>query len=195
MRILLFGSGRICTLLAGKYRDEGHCVCQTDSVEEVSGLLAEAGGLELLVLGDEAFLEKADGGEFDRAEECYGQFAVRPLEVIRAALPCLGRGELKRIAYLTPVQASNNGCRTADRPGMRMAGAARNMQAEILWNRLSPEGYTMRIFGYEPDREPEAMAEAAKVYFTENRSADENPHHADENRLVMRDWQGREVPW
>ncbi len=81
-----------------------------------------------------------------------------------------------------------------------MSKAALNMATRILYNHLRPEGYTFRV--YHPgwirsyirgskstvgDLEPEEAAVPALDYFLRALN--------DEDRLVMRDWQGQEWPW
>jgi hypothetical protein len=90
-----------------------------------------------------------------------------------------------------------------------MSKTALNMEVSILFNLLRPEGYTFRV--YHPgwmrtymwgtksttgDMEPEEAAVPALAYFLRDLAEDQNAstrHGAD--RLVMRDWRGREWPW
>lgn len=76
------------------------------------------------------------------------------------------------------------------------------MGVKILFNHLRPEGYTFRVYhpgwmrtymrgvkSTQGDMEPEEAAAPALAYFLQDLPATE------EDRLVMRDWQGREWPW
>jgi hypothetical protein len=77
-----------------------------------------------------------------------------------------------------------------------MIGAARNMQAVILKNRLQPEGYTFRIYCARKDGSKEGIGNYAADYLISDRSLElGNSIHSDEYRLVMRDEEGRELPW
>jgi hypothetical protein len=83
-----------------------------------------------------------------------------------------------------------------------MSKAALNMSVKLLFNLLRPEGYTFRLYhpgwvrsyiGGGPAKnmraalEPEEAAAPALAYFLGERE--------DEERLALRDWQGREWPW
>jgi hypothetical protein len=81
-----------------------------------------------------------------------------------------------------------------------MSKTALNMAVSMLFNRLRPEGYTFRLYhpgwmrsymggskNTEADLEPEEAAVPAVTYFLRDR--------ADEDRLILRDWQGHEWPW
>ena len=81
-----------------------------------------------------------------------------------------------------------------------MSKTALNMAVKILFNHLRPEGYTFRVYhpgwmrtymsgvkNTRADMEPEEAAAPALAYFLADL--------ADEGRLVLRDWRGREWPW
>ncbi|MDD2971358.1 MAG: hypothetical protein PHE02_04410 [Lachnospiraceae bacterium] len=159
--------------------------------------------IDFLILGDDGMTDtdgkitpgKTDGAaltdrnESLRAAAYYDRHVINAMSVITMLLPWMDRGRRKRICSLTNVRASNNLCYSTDRYGERMARAARNMMMHMLQNELAEEGYTFRIFC------DNGTGKNAGSYFMRDRSIDSCPSHMDENRLVMRDNQGREIPW
>jgi NAD(P)-dependent dehydrogenase (short-subunit alcohol dehydrogenase family) len=141
--------------------------------------------------------EPQDYGEMQRL---YDVNALGPLRVVEAFLPLLDRGGMKRLCFVSSEAGSIGACKRTSWHGYCMSKAALNMSVQILHNLLRPEGYTFRL--YHPgwmrsymggQRDPRADLELeeavvpALAYFLGDRD--------DEDRLVMRDWQGREWPW
>ena len=138
--------------------------------------------------------------DYDEMHRMYDINAVGPLRVIDAFLPLVAAGGLKRLAFVSSEAASINRCKRDAWYGYCMSKTALNMAISVLFNRLRSESYTFRV--YHPgwmrsymggtknntaDLEPEEAAVPAITYFLRDR--------ADEDRLVMRDWQGHEWPW
>ena len=126
--------------------------------------------------------------------------AVGPLRVAEAFLPLLDRGNLKRLCFVSSEAGSIDRCRRESWYGYCMSKAALNMAVKIMFNHLRPEGYTFRLYhpgwmrtymagskNMAADMEPEESAVQAIPFFLEAMD--------DEDRLVMRDWQGQEWPW
>ncbi len=168
--------------------------------QQVSVLLKEHIKIDLLVLGYDEEITAVDiwnsQEEWDQAVEKYEQNINRNLILIHRLLPLMDAGDGKRICYVNSIASSNNLCRDTKHYLNHMIGAARNMQAAILKNRLQPEGYTFRIFGYEEGERKHQDSFCVVDYFLKDRSIDPGSNqHSDEFRLVMRDSEGREVPW
>ena len=124
----------------------------------------------------------------------YDANALGLLRTVRAFLPLLGRGSMKRLCFMTERDALVNGSVAVSDFGRNLSKAAANMAGAILFNRLRPEGYTFRTFCRD-DHAPAASV-AAYGYFTRGRSFEaDNPRHSDENRYTTRDGFGRERPW
>lgn len=126
----------------------------------------------------------------------YEYNSIGPLRAIEAFLPLLKEGQGKRICAVTCSASSNNMTRTfTDFPG-HVSKAPLNMALNQLFNGLRPEGFTFRVYCKDPEAGPDRAGEFAVEYFTRNRSNEpESYKHSDENRLVMRDWMGIEIPW
>ena len=125
-----------------------------------------------------------------------------PIKALESALPALDAGALKRVCFLTSGKyASVNQSVETTGYGYAMAKAALSQALKICYNKLSKEGYTFRLFDPMQDREdaPDltAAAFAAYEYFTRMRAydPDNRVHRNDDNRFVLRDALGREIPW
>ena len=128
--------------------------------------------------------------------------ALGPLRVVEAFLPLMDQGLLKRLCFVSSEAGSITRSYRDAWFGYCMSKAALNMGISILFNDLRQEGYSFRVYhpgwvrsymggekNLEADLEPEEAAGFALGYFL----ADLSPE--DEDRLVMRDYQGNEWPW
>ena len=138
--------------------------------------------------------------DYAEMHRMYDVNALGPLRVVGAFLPLVERSELKRLAFVSSEAGSINNSRRTTEYGYCMSKAALNMGVRILHNHLRPLGYSFRVYhpgwvrGYmsgvkntRAELEPQEAAAPAVAYFTS--------HLADEDRLVLRDWRGREWPW
>ncbi|MCS7060198.1 MAG: SDR family NAD(P)-dependent oxidoreductase [Anaerolineae bacterium] len=128
--------------------------------------------------------------------------ALGALRVVEAFLPLTDRSAMKRLCFVSSEAGSITRSHREAWFGYCMSKAALNMAVSILFNHLRPQGYTFRVYhpgwmrtymsgqkSAEADMEPEEAAEYALAYFLRDLPAEQ------ENRLVMRDWQGNEWPW
>jgi NAD(P)-dependent dehydrogenase (short-subunit alcohol dehydrogenase family) len=138
-----------------------------------------------------------------------GVNAYGPLRVTEAFLPLLDKGTLKRLCFVSSEAGSVGRARRTSWYGYCMSKAALNMGVKIMFNHLRPEGYTFRL--YHPgwmrtymsgaknpaaDLEPEEAAVPALAYFLSDLGPDPQfPDRSGEDRLVLRDWLGREWEW
>ncbi len=146
---------------------------------------------------------------YSEMSRMYDVNSLGPLRVVTAFLPLTDQSTLKRLCFVSSEAGSINRCTRKSWYGYCMSKAALNMAISILFNLLRPDGYTFRVYhpgwlrsymGGEKnttaDLEPEEAAIPALAYFLRNRASDPNQQdRTDEDRLVMRDWQGREWPW
>lgn len=138
--------------------------------------------------------------DYAEMQRVYDVNALGPLRVVEAFLPLTDRSALKRLCFVSSEAGSIARSTRIQDYGYCMSKAALNMATKILFNHLHPAGYTFRV--YHPgwirsymsgskatvgDLEPEEAAVPALGYFL--------PPRADEDRLVLRDWLGREWPW
>lgn len=201
MVILITGKNDMSEALQKKFAEHGHRVMTAGHAEEIAVLLDGEEKLDMLVTGichspEEKDGDIASGPDWRRAERLYQKNAVESLAALQRAFPYLERGGLKRICYLSLLGGSINASGEKAGYGIYMSACAVNMQANLLYNRMRKLGYTFRIFGMEKEAGVGEMASAAYQYFTENRSVDpDSAKHTDENRLVMRNKDGREIPF
>ena len=136
-------------------------------------------------------------------EEIQRQFDVNslgPLRVVESFLPLTDRSPLKRLCFVSSDASSIARSGHTAWYGYTMSKAALNMATHILFNHLRPEGYTFRLYhpgwirsymwGHKDLRanlEPEEAAVPALAYFLDAQ--------IDEDSLVLRDWQGQDLPW
>jgi len=147
--------------------------------------------------------------DYAEMQRMYDVNAVGPLRVVEAFLPLTDQSSMKRLCFVSSEAGSINCCERQSWYGYCMSKAALNMGISILFNNLRPEGYTFRVYhpgwirsymggskSTEADMEPEEAAVPALAYFLRDRATDpQRQTRCDENRLVMRDWRGREWPW
>ncbi|HHX64140.1 MAG TPA: SDR family oxidoreductase [Chloroflexi bacterium] len=206
--------------LAERYPQRLHImpldVTSVESVRAAAKVVAEAAGhVDLLI--NNAGINLASSfralGEapqdYDNMHRMYDVNALGPLRVVEAFLPLMARGTMKRLCFVSSEAGSINRCERDGWYGYCTSKAALNMAVKILHNRLRPEGYSFRL--YHPgwmrsymrgvksevgDLEPEEAAVPALTYFLRDRGGDPHvPTRHDEDRLVLRDWLGREWPW
>jgi NAD(P)-dependent dehydrogenase (short-subunit alcohol dehydrogenase family) len=127
----------------------------------------------------------------------YGENVIKPMAMLEAHLTLLDAGSGKRLCFLSSAEACINETRDTVGYAYKMSKAAMHQFIQIVSNRLSPSGYTFRV--YDPMRGgmcPKSAAESAFNYFTRRRGTERmNPLRDDENRVVLRDAFGREYAW
>lgn len=202
MVILIVGESETGKKLSEKFEKVGHRVLLAAAAGAMEETLSGKEQIDMFVAAPSFPVGKAReeagveaGPDWGRAEELYASCVTETLSALQKAMPHM-EGGLKRICYLNPACGSINGCLDKTDYGLHLCAAALNMQINILYNRLRPLGYTFRLFGTGVGDLPEKEAAAAYWYFCTGRSTDpESAKHEDENRLVMRDREGREIPF
>ncbi|MBR1931886.1 MAG: hypothetical protein IJ833_10535 [Lachnospiraceae bacterium] len=115
------------------------------------------------------------------------------LQTVRAAIPFLRKGALKRIVLLTDPTASIRETDEETDYAYHMSQAAAGMIMKILFNTYRPEGFTFRCYADDGRR---AGISACEYLLTEQSYIETDDYiHSDENRLVMRDGLLREISW
>ncbi|GGO02949.1 SDR family NAD(P)-dependent oxidoreductase [Saccharibacillus kuerlensis] len=147
--------------------------------------------------------------DYDDILRMYQINSLGPIRMTEAFLPLLERGELKRLCYVSSEAGSIGKAERTAWFGYCMSKAALNRGVRMLFDQLSPDGYTFRLYhpgwlrtymsgerNTEAELEASESAEPALEYFLGSTLPwDEKPHAIDDTELVMRDWQGREWPW
>ena len=120
-----------------------------------------------------------------------------PMRALETFLPLLDAGEGKRLCFVTSAEASINETRAIDGYAYKLSKAAMHNFFQMIANKLTPSGYTLRV--YDPihrELAPAQAAEGAFHYFVRRRGTErQNPLRDDETRLVFRDALGREHTW
>jgi len=127
----------------------------------------------------------------------YDENVLRPMATLEAFITLLDAGDGKRLCFITSAEASINEARGVHGYGYALGKAAMSNFYQMISNRLTPSGYTFRVYDPMPGEVgPEASAEGALNYFTRRRGTEgENPLRDDEARLVFRDAYAREHAW
>ena len=138
-----------------------------------------------------------DGLDEDIIRRVYEANVLNSMKMLEEYLPLLDAGNAKRLCFLTAAEASINETRETNGFAYKMSKAAMHNFFQMISNRLSPAGYTFRIFDpLHGDIDAKASAEGAFNYFTRRRGIEQdNPLRDDESRLVFRDALGREHTW
>lgn len=138
--------------------------------------------------------------DYDEMKRLYDVNALGSLRAVEALLPLMEQGTLKRLGFVSSEAGSIGRAQRQAWYGYCMSKAALNMATRLLFNYLHPDGYTFRVYhpgwiksyisgskGTVGDMEPEEAAVPALNYFLQPL--------ADEDQLVMRDWQGQVWEW
>ena len=138
-----------------------------------------------------------DGLDEDVIYNVYNKNVLKSLKMLEKFLPRLDAGEGKRLCFLSAAEASINETRETNGYAYKLSKAAMNNFYQMASNKLSPAGYTFRVFDPMYDEVDAVLsAEGAFNYFTRPRGVEnEDPLRDDEKRLVFRDALGREHTW
>jgi len=138
-----------------------------------------------------------DGLDERVIKKIYKANVQNPMGLLEKYLPLLDNGESKRLCFLTTAEASINETRDTTGYAFKLSKSALYNFIQMASNKLSPSGYTWRVFDpMHGEVDAKASAEAAFNYFTRRRGTENNdPLRDDENRLVFRDALGREHTW
>lgn len=173
-----------------------HTRWQPDAALAVQSLRGSCARADMVILHTDDGLARENADILEPIDDAlmaeeYDRLCLWPLRVLNALMPFLQAGEGKRICLVTTCEGSQSLCRDTRGYGRRMALAALNLAMKQLFNQLHPLGYTFRLYGGGGQ-----TGEYAAEFFTRDRSYEpEDPLHSDENRLVLHNEQGGEIPW
>jgi len=139
----------------------------------------------------------SEGIRADIIERTFRANVLHSMQLLEKYLPNLDAGQGKRLCWLSNVGASLNATRDTCGYGYNMAKTSLHQFIQTVSNKLTPRGYSFRVF--DPLRgavSPEAAAGAAFHYITRRRGTENfDPRRDDENNLTLYDAQGRAHPW
>lgn len=141
--------------------------------------------------------DKAVGAGIDPAvlDRAYQENVCKPLQALEKAFRSMTG--VKRIGFLSSVDASTNYSEKIKGYGYSMSKGALHNILTITKNTWLPSGYTFRLFDPMTGRYCQKKAAAAAYrYFTLGRYLDDDDYDRDdEKNLIIRDALGREIPW
>jgi NAD(P)-dependent dehydrogenase (short-subunit alcohol dehydrogenase family) len=196
--------------LAGKHPQALHIipldVCSMESAQSAAqAVMAVTDHMDVLinnagVISSNNDLSIREPQEYAEMHRLYDVNALGPLRVVEAFLPLMDRGSIKRLCFVSSEAGSIARAGRTAWYGYCMSKSALNMGVKILFNHLHPEGYTFRVYhpgwirsymegkkNLDATLEPEEAAAKAIPIFLGQR--------ADEDRLVLEDYEGNEWPW
>ncbi|NDV62860.1 SDR family oxidoreductase [Puniceicoccales bacterium CK1056] len=141
-----------------------------------------------------------EGLAYDEMMEVYNINSLGPLRVVEGLLPLLRKGKGKRLCFISSEAGSIGRSERTSWFGYGMSKAALNMAVKNLFNHLRPRGFRFRLChpGWmrtymggskndAADLDPEYVAERIVSYILDDT--------VDEDKLVMRDMDGKSWPW
>lgn len=183
-------------------------VSATDSVKDAARAVADAVDRVDLIVNNAGVISPAmyrtirEAQDYAEMHRLFDVNALGALRVVEAFLPLTDRSALKRLCFVSSEAGSIARSHRDAWFSYCMSKAALNMAVSILFNHLRPQGYTFRVYhpgwmrthmsgekNAQADMEPEEAAGYALAYFLPDLP------DGQEDRLVMRDWQGHEWPW
>ena len=191
--------------VASKLEDMGWDVTQISAsgqhLDEISRYLAKTMTPDMVIFftGKEQGADRGSikgGLDYDEILRIYEQNTVLFLRIIEVLHGPMRKSQLKRICLVSNSLSSINQNRSAGGYGFNMSLAALNSLMYMLANLKRPEGFTFRLLcADDAERIPNAAGNAV-AYFLRNRAyMPRRQDQGDENRLVLRDLYGREIPF
>jgi NAD(P)-dependent dehydrogenase (short-subunit alcohol dehydrogenase family) len=183
-------------------------VSRMESVQAVAQRVAGASGHVDVLINNAGVISPTsertirEPQDYDEMRRLIEVNTLGPIRMVESFLPLMGQG-MKRLCFVSSEAGSINRSTRPAWYGYCMSKAALNMAVRNMFNCLRPDGYTFRVYhpgwvrsymsgdvkNMNAQLEPEEAAQPAIAYFTSALAGGE------EDRLVMRDWQGREWPW
>lgn len=191
--------------VASKLEDKGWNVARIplsrQCMSELKKCLDKTGAPDMLVFftGRKGNSDKStigDGLKYEEIIKIYQQNTVMFLRIVEVLHEPMLKSQLKRICLVADSAGSINQNRNADGYGYSMSLAALNSLTYMLANLMRPQGFTFRLLCADDAGKMPDAANNAVAYFLRDRAY--MPRHkdqGDENRLVLRDLYGREIPF
>lgn len=183
-------------------------VASTESVQAAAqAVAARVDHVDLLinnagVASPTMYRDLREPQDYSEMHRLYDINALGPVRMVEAFLPLTDRGEMKRLCFVSSEAGSIERAKRTAWYSYCTSKAALNMAVKLMFNHLRPDGYTFRLYhpgwmrtymsgtkNVEGLLEPEEAAEPALAYFLADQDGGE------EDRLVLRDYQGDEWPW
>jgi hypothetical protein len=191
--------------VASKLEDMGWDVTQISAsgecLDEISRYLDKTMTPDMVIFftGKKDDIDKRsirDGLDYDEILRIYEQNTVLFLRITEVLQGPMRKSQLKRICLVSNSASSINQNRSPGGYGFSMSLAALNSLMYMLANLMRPEGFTFRLLcADDAEKIPDAAANAI-AYFLRNRAyMPRRQDQGDENRLVLRDLYGREIPF
>ncbi len=154
------------------------------------------------VTSPKMYLDIRAGQDYAEIQRMLEVNALGPIRVVEAFLPLMEESPMRRLCFVSSEAGSITRSHRDAWYGYCMSKSALNMAISIMFNHLRKDGFTFRVYhpgwvrsymggtkNLEAELEPEIAADYALAYFLPDLPEGE------EDRLVMRDYEGNEWPW
>lgn len=153
------------------------------------------------VLGNEGLENRiSEGLDYPSILATVSVNALGALRVVESFLPAISESELRRLCFISSEASSIAQSQRRSWFGYSMSKCALNMGVSILFNDLRPDRFSFRL--YHPGWMQTLMKGTLDrdALLTPTEAADRALHYfldaeVDEDRLVMRDYEGKDWPW
>lgn len=187
-------------------------VSSTDSVRSAAHRVETIVDRLDVLINNAGVLSPNYAREIDQEQDYTGMLheyqvnALGPLRMVESFLPFFKKGGARRLCFVSSEASSIGASYRTAWFGYTMSKAALNMAVRNLFNALHPQGFTFRLYhpgwvrsymsgqkNMQADLEPEEAAAYALAYFLSG--IEPGGPAIDEDRLVLRDYLGKEYPW
>ncbi|MGN7358609.1 SDR family NAD(P)-dependent oxidoreductase [Paenibacillus sp. SAF-054] len=186
-------------------------VSSDQSVEEAGRILSERSWtVDMLInnagISTRSYRSIHESQDDDEVLRIFNVNAAGPMRMVRVLQPLMEGSSRKRLCFVSSEAGSLARSYRDNWYGYCMSKTALNRGVQSLFHELRPRGYTFRLYhpgwvrsymsgqlSTEGELDADEAARLAVTYFIRNRY--EREAVSEEDRLVMRDWLGREWPW
>jgi len=153
------------------------------------------------ILGNEGLENRiSEGLDYASIMQTISVNALGALRVVESFLPAISGSHLRRLCFVSSEASSITRSHRRSWFGYSMSKSALNMGVSILFNDLRPDGITFRLYHPGWMRTLMKGTEDRDALLTPTEAADRALHYfldaeVDEDRLVMRDYEGNDWPW
>lgn len=191
----------VAAKVADGLEEKGWDVIRKSFGETGEAAVKDCEAADLLVINADLYAAPSD----DDVDEIF-QYATDRIfdihKVIEAYVPCLYKGQMKRIALISERGASVRLCREKTDYARHMVLAGLNMKFKLLFNKYRKDGFTIHCFALSSEEVQkgawnvgEGLSPIDYIFLNFSDDPEEVFMHSEENNFVMRNKWFEEVEW
>lgn len=186
---------------AAWFRQQGAVVYEMNAAADKAQLAAALEAIEKEGRLDYLVVQATHGGEnvqalgmldYQDLSRVFDRGVNSTHALVEAMLPFLRQGK-KRLGLITSAATSTREPKETKDFAFAMTQAGLHMLWKLYFNKLRPEGFTFRVFC--PTKDGSGLCAGQYMQMDFCYDAREEYIHSEENRIVMRDGQMREISW